>query len=68
VPRKPRKPRRSKWMVIRTIWPYKDGYGTYCWELTGLLGFYRRRIILDTGLTLEEAQAAADKLNRGDFT
>jgi hypothetical protein len=48
----------SRWMLIRTIWPYKEGYGTYRKNrLTG------ERMVLDTGLTKEEAQYSADELN-----
>ena len=42
------------WEVRRTIWPFKDGYGTY---------HPASKTILDTGLTREQAQAACDQLN-----
>lgn len=44
----------KKWVVRRTIWPYKDGWGTYCPST---------RTVLDSGLTKEEAQARCDELN-----
>lgn len=41
----------SKWKVIRTIWPYPEGYGIYRDNVvTG------NRVILETGLTKEDAQ------------
>jgi len=43
-----------KWEVIRTIWPYEDGWGTWC---PGCL------MILDTGLEKELAEARRDALN-----
>lgn len=48
----------SKWKVARTIWPYKDGWGTYKenW-LT------REKVIMDSGLSLLDAQAAMMELN-----
>ena len=45
----------GKWEVRRTIWPYKDGWGTYN-PLT--------RTIADTGLTKPEAEARCRELNR----
>jgi hypothetical protein len=46
------------WEVRRTIWPYKDGYGTYNAST---------RTIADTGLSREEAQQRCDSLNlKGD--
>ena len=46
----------DRWEVRRTIWPYKDGWGTYN---------PARGMVLDTGLTKEQAQAACDELNGG---
>ena len=48
----------SKWQVARTIWPYREGYGTY--RVNKLTG---EKCILDTGLTKEQAQQEADILN-----
>ena len=45
----------DKWQVRRTIWPFKDGYGTFN-VFTGA--------VLDSGLTKEEAQLRADELNK----
>ena len=46
----------GKWKVVRTGWPYPDGWGTYR---------PRDRTVLDTGLkTREDAQALVDQLNR----
>lgn len=48
----------SKWQVIRTIWPYSEGYGVYRENyLTG------NKTILETGLTKERAQEIADYEN-----
>lgn len=48
----------SKWKVIRTIWPYKEGYGVYREHfITG------QKTVLETGLTKEQAQAIADQQN-----
>lgn len=44
----------DKWEVVRTIWPYRDGYGTYNRS---------RRTLLDSGLTKEHAQRNCDALN-----
>jgi len=44
------------WQVRRTIWPYKDGYGTFN-VFTGA--------VLDTGFSKEEAKARAAVLNAG---
>jgi hypothetical protein len=46
---------KHKWGVARTIWPYAEGYGTYC---------VRCGMVLDTGLESKEyAQRIADELN-----
>jgi hypothetical protein len=48
----------SRWKVIRTIWPYPDGYGVYRKNyLTGA------RVVLDAGLTKEAAHESARELN-----
>lgn len=46
---------KHKWRAIRTIWPFKDGYGTYC---RGCMS------VLDIGLSKEEADRRARKLNQ----
>ncbi len=46
---------KHKWIVKKTIWPYKDGYGTYCRGC---------QTILDTGLSKESAEQAAEELNK----
>lgn len=45
------------WEVRKTIWPYKEGYGTYN-PIT--------RTIADTGLSREEAQLRCDELNKSE--
>ena len=47
-----------KWKVIRTIWPYPEGWGVYKEDFFG-----GKRTVLDTGLTKEQAQEECDKLN-----
>lgn len=47
----------AKWKVIRTIWPYKDGYGVYKEDWFG------NKTILHTGLSKEQAQVECEKLN-----
>ncbi len=47
-------PWQKHWIVTRTIWPYKDGYGTYD---------RKTHTVLDTGLTREEAQLECAVLN-----
>ncbi len=52
-----RNKRRAKakvWEVRQTIWPYEDGWGTYCPET---------HTVMDTGLSKEEAQRRCDELN-----
>ena len=46
---------KGRWSVVRCGWPYGSGYGTYC---------RRRRILLDTGLSREEARRLARELNQ----
>lgn len=48
---------KSKWKVIRTIWPYKDGYGVYKKDFTGQI------TLLHDGLTKERAEKECEKLN-----
>lgn len=43
---------KHKWRVIRTIRPYPEGYGTY-----------NRHVLLDTGLSREEATEICKELN-----
>lgn len=51
----------SKWKVARTIWPYPDGWGVYKENyLTG------EKVIIDTGLPKESAEASAKQLNGED--
>ncbi|MFW6121351.1 MAG: hypothetical protein ACOC80_10705 [Petrotogales bacterium] len=47
--------RKGKWEIVRTIWPYEDGWGTYR-PKDGKL--------LDSGLTKEEARIACKRLNK----
>lgn len=49
----------TRWKVIRTIWPYPDGYGTYRSHR-----FNGKRTIMDTGLSKEQAQMEAELLNK----
>lgn len=49
-----RSSRGKVWEVRRTIWPYEDGWGTYCPET---------HTVLDTGLTKEEAEMRCVILN-----
>lgn len=46
---------KHKWGIIRTIWPYPEGYGTYCQSC---------KTVLDTGLTMEDAEETVEELNR----
>lgn len=46
---------KGRWSVVRTGWPYEPGYGTYC---------KRRSMLLDTGLSREEARRLARELNQ----
>jgi hypothetical protein len=45
---------RHKWGIVRTIWPYRDGWGTWC---PGC------KMTLDTGLTKRHAEMNAKELN-----
>lgn len=44
----------DKWILVRTIWPYPEGYGTYN---------KFRRTLLDSGLTKLEAIETCKDLN-----
>ena len=46
---------RHRWKAIRTIWPYPDGYGTYC---SGC------RTLLDSGQTKDAARRGAQEENK----
>ena len=48
----------TKWRVIKTIWPYREGYGTFRTNR-----WTKRIVILDLGLTREEAVRRAHELN-----
>ena len=48
------KKHKHKWTVRRTIWPYEDGYGTYCKGC---------KTVLDAGLPKEVAEARRDAMN-----
>ena len=45
---------KGHWEVIRTIWPYKHGYGTIN---------KKKKMVLDTGLSKEEAVSRCKELN-----
>lgn len=49
----------AKWKVIRTIWPYPEGWGVYKRN-----PWTNKKTLLDYGLTKEQAQAACDEANR----
>lgn len=42
------------WVVRKCKYPYPEGYGTYNWA---------KKMILDTGLTKEEAKVICKELN-----
>lgn len=46
---------KHKFEVIKTIWPYEDGYGTVCQKC---------RMVVDTGLPKEVADSKAAVLNK----
>jgi len=46
-----------KWEIRRTIWPYEDGWGTYCPQT---------HTVLDTGLDKEEAKRRCADLNEAE--
>lgn len=50
---------KPKWKIIKTIWPYPEGYGAYKEDLFG------KRTIISTGLTKEQALEEAKQLNNG---
>jgi hypothetical protein len=39
---------KHNWEIIRTIWPYPDGWGTWCRKC---------RTVVDTGLSKAEAES-----------
>ncbi len=45
---------KHKWVVMRTIWPYPEGYGTCCKGC---------RTVLDTGLSRKQAIKSVEELN-----
>lgn len=48
----------TKWKIIRTIWPYRDGYGVYRKHiLTG------EKVVLETGLKRVDAERIAKEEN-----
>lgn len=49
----------GKWKITRTIWPYPEGYGVIRHHL--LTG---ERVLLDTGLSHEEAEKSCKELNQ----
>ena len=46
---------RNHWVVRKCGWPFKPGYATYN---------PKRRMILDTGLSKEQAQQLCAELNK----
>lgn len=53
----------TKYKVIKTIWPFNDGWGTYREHIvTG------QRQIVDTGLPYQQAVDAAAELNEQNNT
>jgi hypothetical protein len=44
---------KHNWSITRTIWPYADGWGTYCDKC---------KTVVDTGLEKEEAIKRRDAL------
>jgi hypothetical protein len=49
----------SKWKIARSGWPYKEGWGTYRQHF-----ITSKKIILDTGLSKEQAIKEANILNK----
>jgi hypothetical protein len=49
---------KGRWKVVRTGWPLREGYGTY---------HPRKRTLLDSGLSLEQAKHECALLNRGIY-
>lgn len=45
---------KHKWTVIRTIWPYKEGYGVIC---------NGGKTLLESGLSRDKAKAIANYEN-----
>jgi hypothetical protein len=48
----------TKWKVIRTTWPYPEGYGVYRSHR-----FSGRMTVLDTGLTKQQAKEVCEYEN-----
>ena len=46
---------KGKWEVVRTGWPYREGYGTYN---------KRKRVLLDSGLSREQTVEECKELNK----
>lgn len=44
----------GRWIIVRTGWPYPEGYGT--WN-------ERKSTLLDSGFTYADAKAACKELN-----
>ncbi len=44
----------EKWKVVRTIWPYKDGWGVHD---------PAKRVIVETGLPKWQAEEIAKQMN-----
>jgi len=49
---------KHKYEVIRTIWPFEDGWGTHCPKCL---------TIMDTGLPREEAERRCADLNEREY-
>jgi hypothetical protein len=45
----------DKWVVRRSCWPYQEGFATYN---------PHRKMVLDSGISREQAQIICDELNR----
>lgn len=48
--------RANGWKLCKTGWPYEVGYGTWRWQ-----GY--RKVLLDSGLTREQAEECLEELN-----
>ncbi len=47
---------KKTWKVVRTIWPYPEGYGTVFY-------LHGKRTIVDSGLSKEEAESIVQHEN-----
>jgi hypothetical protein len=45
----------KRWEVRKSMWPYPDGYAVYD---------ARERLVLDSGLSREAAQALCNRMNK----